>query len=139
MSEKFHFKELCRLRAVAAAASPGPWQWDTWAKDEPPAQYRYNDEALGYCELVSGGEWVLTSSTRHETWAEAGEEFEATLPYIFATPENATYLTTFDPTTVGAIIDELMDLESLTESLRKAQAEVRTLRQLVARLSGDGT
>lgn len=87
--------DLIRLREIANAATPGPWEYEAGGESEcgePSCCSDYWDER------VWGGGFVLLESHLLD-------------------PENAQHIAAFDPPTVLALLDEI-------EELRRWKAEM---------------
>ena len=98
--------DLTKLREIAEAATPGPWQARMTTFGDP------NDGPTHSCVRVEGAHW-----TDHLAVAEGCAEADRNMAHIAA----------FDPPTVIALIDELERLRTIADAQVEAAAEVLTL------------
>lgn len=92
------------LRRVAEAATPGPWEW------EPPSKESWPD----------GDESLVTA------YVPAGEQYPSSVLYgwgydasgINASDEDRSFIATFNPLTVLALLDRLAAAEAAVERCR---------------------
>lgn len=112
-------ERLARLRALAEAATPGPWEWG-W--------YEYQSEA-----------WDGESAPRHRMFLDAkgrshGHVLKITWPELLRDVD-AEFIAALDPSTVLWLLDRLAELADVPQT---AEPSPSTDSRPAARVPGSG-